>query len=244
MEYTVQGYSQVTVLEYLSRKPVLFFPEAHFANVGIEGTAVVGSGGQQSLDLIAWNDGNKGKFILYSPTFSMKFLELAAGSDLQEKTESFTKSETIEIQSNTIVLNDIPDIGKLLKIYKLEADGKTINSELTINTIDDNTITLMGNNDGWVLVVYEVSISAEIIDIGKSVNKGYYSVLGTSVLYSKEEDKEELYFEFPKVSIHNNFDIKTLNARNPDSYFVLTCEALADEKFNKSLLRIIKRKQG
>ncbi len=242
MEYTVQGYSQITILEYISRQPVLFFPEAHFASLGIQGAAVDEGGGKQNLDLIAWNEGNKGQFILYTATFSMKFLEVAAGSDLQEKEEFFTRTETIEIEDNTITLEDTPNTDNLLKIYKLEADGKAINSELTIDSISDNIITLSGSNSGWVLVVYETSINAEVLNIGKSINKGYYTIIGSSTLYSKEEEQSELYFEFPKVSIRNNFDIKALNSGDLESYYTLTCEALADEKFNRSLLRIIKRK--
>jgi hypothetical protein len=243
MEYVIQGYSQVTILEHTTKTPVLFFPEAYFTNIQLESKNKIGSGGQQGLDLIGWGTESEGKFLIYSPIFSMKFLELMSGSDLKNMEYSFIETELQEINNNTITLLNLPDTESDIEVYQLNSSGKQIMGQIIISNIDGKEILLDGNSDGWALIIYRIKEEVEIIDVGKIINKGYYSIVGNVQIYDNiSAESQLLRFEFPKVIINNNFNIKVLNSRNPEEIFTLHCHALVEEKIDKSLLRIIKRK--
>jgi len=244
-EYLIQGYSQISILEYVTKKPVLYFPEAHVANIQVESNSRIGSGGKQNLDLIGWNTEGDGQFVILSPIFSMKFLEIAAGSEIKERSHIFMEMETQMIENNEIILVNIPAENKEIKVYQLNSSGKLILDEIDIANINENTLELNGNHSGWALIFYYIEDTVELLDIGKFVNKGYYSVIGNFEIYNNvSAEKEILRFEFPKVLINNSFNVKLMNNRNPEEVYMLQCQALLEEEINKSLLRIIRRVEG
>ena len=243
MEHSIQGYSQVTILEYVNKTPILFFPQAFFTSIDMKGESRIGSGGQQGLDLIGWNTENNGTFLIHTPMFTMKLLEVIAGTKVKEINESFMEVEVSEIDNNTITLLNTPFRADLMQIYQLDSTGKFISNSIAIGSVDDTVVTLNGNYDGWALVTYYIQEEIDLLEIGKFNDEGYYTIIGSLEMYNKLTTiTETLRFEFPKVIINNSFDIKTLNNRNPDEVFTLNCQALIEDKMNKSLLRIIKRK--
>lgn len=244
-EYLIQGYSQISILEYTTKKPILYFPEAHVANMKIESSSRIGSGGQQGLDLIGWNSQADGQFLILSPIFSMKFLEIAAGSEIKEQSHIYMEMETHLIENNTIALTNVPVENTEIKVYQLNSSGKLILNEISIDNVDSNIVELTGEHSNWALILYYVQDNVELLDIGKFVNKGYYSIIGNFEIYNNiSAEKELLKFEFPKVLINNSFNVKVLNNRNPEEVYILQCQALLEETINKSLLRIIRRIEG
>jgi len=246
LEYSIQGDSQIVIMEYQTKKPLLYLPEGHMTHIEIENDARVSSGGEQGLSLLGWNRNASDGFIVYTPLFSMKFLELASGTVLEDASGNITEIETVEMNSNkTVSLNYNIDITKPYYVYQLNSSGRNMTNLLEIDNVVDNVITLKNNASNWVLVVYQTIGNIERLDIGKFINKGFYSMSGTTEVYNRNDSsKELLYFEFPKISIEHSFNIKILNNTDTGQVFSMRCQALVEESINKSLIRIIKRKQG
>jgi hypothetical protein len=243
VEYTIQGYSEITLLKYSDRLPLLYFPEAHLVDASVEMREFMSRGGQQHLPLSGWSTMADGNFILYSPSFSMKFLEVIAGSDLVEGKDYVERVERVEIVNNELILSETPTLDMSITINHLDSSGKIIGELLSMDSIEGNTIVLSGQYDGWALIAYYIHETVQKIDIGNVVNKGYYTVIGKAELYQNNStiDNEFLYFEIPKIIINHSFSINILNSRNPEQVFGLNCTAMKDAGINGNLLRLTKR---
>ena len=241
MEYVVQGNSELVILNYETKEPVLYLPEAHLTHIDIEGDYRTTSGGTQGLDLLGWNRAAGDTFVIYTPLLSMKLLELSSGSQLQVNNNQLTTEvEQIEINNSATFETTYPP--ESIKVYQLNQSGYSILSKLVVDNIDEATVTLSSTTDGWLLVIYETISNIEELAIGKFINKGFFTIIGEVDIYNRNDaTKEQLKFEFPKVNIVNSFNVKVLNNIDTGQVFTMQCQALVEDSIDKSLIRIIKR---
>lgn len=245
MEYAIKGKTRVVFLDYQTKTPILYLPNVFMGHVEVEGVHRTTSGGEQGLDFLGWNRNAGDSFILYTSLFSMKFLEMTAGSLLEEKQEIIKEIQHFELNEATdeIELDYTPLKIEKTFVYQLNSSGRYIEKQININTISDNNLTLEENVDHSVVVIYDTLANVEKVDIGKFLNKGFISIVGDTDIYNRDTgEKEKLYFEFPKININNSFNVKMLNSdEQMNQMFTMECQALVEEKIGKSLVRIIKR---
>jgi hypothetical protein len=239
MEHGIRGFSDVVISKYKDREPVLYLSEVVFTNIVTEGDYKVASGGQDGFDLLGWNTSSKSQFIIKTPVFSMNFLEMSAGGELQKQETLIHEVETIELDdTDTFDLSYLPVLTEVFKIYLMDKTSRIIVQEIEMKEIDEKTITLKSSYNNWIMIIYTYEKEAEIVNIGKFINKGFYTLYGKTTLTSLSTSSESvLYFHFPKVEIIHSFDLKMLNSSSPNQFFNIHCNAIKEDG---SLVRLIK----
>lgn len=245
MEFGIRGASNVLLLSLATNEPVMFLPQITFSHLNMEGNFVPSTGGRQGMNLVAWNENSQANFRIRTPIFSMKFLKISSGSSLSNKEIFVHEIESLEIdEDNKVKLKFIPSDKKSFFIFELNVSGQQIVKKLleTDYSIDEDVITITASlASDWVLVYYYHKTLLEIVEIGKSVNSGYYSLIGETTIYNQNTTEEELLkFQFPKIEIQYQFDLQMLNAENPDQFFAMDCAALVDNPEDMILLRLMK----
>lgn len=245
MEFGIHGNASILLLEASTSTPVLYLPEVLFSNIHLEGVYTKASGGEQNMQLLGWNDSAAADFLINTPVFSMKFLELAAGSSLQTTTEPIYQIDILELDTeNKAELNFQPLATKPFFVFELNVSGRQVVDNIVEAdfTLNDQEITIDKDIAGdWILVYYYYTSEIEKVKIGKFINQGYFKILGQTIIYNQDTGEEEvLKFEFPRVNIRHQFNINMLNANNPEQVFTMFCTAIADDSKDKMLAKIFK----
>lgn len=230
LEYGTRGCSNVVIADYKTKTPILYLSEALFSSIDSEGEYKVSTGGEQGMSLLGWNTESSTQFVVQTPVFSMKFLEMAAGARREIKQDSVVNMETIEGDGTTeIELEYVPD-ASFIKVFKLNNSGGFIVSSLTVESVDEKVLTLNEAQSGWVLVLYKHDADIDQVNIGKFINSGFYCIYGKLEIYDQNQAVSDiLYFEFPKVEIKYSFNLKMLNSNSPNQLFSIYCNALKEE---------------
>jgi len=246
LEYTIQGDIKVLLSDYSNGQPVLFLPKAYMSHIKVDTKPVVSQGGEQNISMLGWSDKQNDTFLLQSSLFSMKFLELAVGSQLLKENTRIAETETIQvINSDVVNLSYMPVPNLKIHAFLLNNTGSFLNEQLDIIAVNGQEIQFSKNISGWVLIKYLTEQNVEVLNIGKFANKGFYQLLGEVDIYNKETaELEILKFEFFKVAIHNHFNLKMISNNNLNQLFTIHCQAMGEEKFNKAIMRLIKREEG
>jgi len=242
MEFGIHGNANLVLLDHTS-KPVLFLPQVLFSNIDFQGAYVDASGGQQNMQLMGWSESATANFAIHTPIFSMRLLEIASGSLLNRVSQTVHSIDIIELDlENKGKLDFLPLDNKPFFVFELNPSGKQVASEIQSDdySMDDKEITITKQLAGdWILVYYYYTSEVDMVEIGKFMNKGYFTIVGETVVHNKETGEEVLLkFEFPKVSIKNHFDLDMLNANNPDQVFIIVCSAVVEGSKDKVLARI------
>ncbi len=246
MEFGVQGLSNVMLLDYVTKSPILFLKEVLFTNIGLVGDLVKQKGGEQGLNLMAWNNKSDATFTIHTPIFSMKFLEVSAGADFYQKEQIVAEVELLEVEDDKATLKYEPIESKEFFIYEMDKSARNMLDQVIDYDLDGQDIILETSiSNEWILVFYYHKDQYNINNIGKFINRGFYTLVGTATLYNQNEAKEEeLKFEFPKVQINQQFNLQMLNSKNPNQIFSIECTALIESTNDKTLLRLMTRDEG
>ncbi|MFA6711176.1 MAG: hypothetical protein WCS33_00470 [Candidatus Caldatribacteriota bacterium] len=245
MEFGIRGASNVLLSKYGNKEPILFLPEITFTDINLEGEFVPSKGGQQGMNLIAWNENAEATFRIRTPIFSMEFLEITAGSELVTKETFIHEIQVLQLdEDNKAKLKSSPSNKRPIFVFELNVSGRQITNKITEKNyvIDGDEITVTTSLTGdWILVYYYHKTSIQIVEIGKFVNMGYLSLLGETEIYNQDSGNTEfLKFDFPKIEIRQQFNLQMLNATNPDQFFFMDCVALIENPEDKVLLRLMK----
>ena len=248
--YGVHNVGNVLILEYMTKKPVLYLPEVTFSGIDLENEFKHESGGHQGMSLIGWNAAPDAKFTIQTPVLSMKFLELAAAGDIESNTSLLHEVEVLDLDSNHAAkLSFEPSQSNPIYVFAVDTSGRQILQEITVYSLSTDNgkhyITLSNPvASGLIMIFYYTTDTADVLNLGPEVNKGYYTLIGETGIYNEQTaNEEQLKFQFPKVQIIQSFNLKMLNAKSPNQMFAIICHALKDEK-EKVLFKLMKRVEG
>ena len=241
MEYAIEGYSSLVVSKYKTEKKVLYLPQAFLSNIHYETDSRYSTGGKQGLNLMAFQHGGDTEFIINVPTFSIKFLEMAAGSQIHNNTKDVQQMQNLQVNQGIITLDYVPKDENIdnIKVYQLNKSGQYVIEEVVVNNITGNEVEVVAND--YVLAIYLTTADVHELAVGKVVNQGYYIIQGQTEIHDAiTSTTDYLYFTLPKVAFSPGLDLRMLNSRVPEQMFRLYCKALADDKGN--LIYLYKRR--
>lgn len=242
MEYLIKNMANILLLDYETKEPLLFIPEALFSNINLSGELKSSRGGTEGLTLISWNSGASVSFLLQTPILSMEFLEISTKGKLNKGKFLTHEIEVIELDSEGRgELKYTPSEEKDIYIFSLDKSGRFIKKPIFHYDLEENILKDLQPKADWFLVFYYHKAFCQKLDIGKTMMSGYYSIIGNVNIYNKETSETEVFkFEFPKINIEQLIDLNLLNSSNPNQRFNLQCQALVENEKDKVLLRLVK----
>ncbi len=249
-EFLLQSSSNCILIDKKTNEPVLYIPQANFSQIAIDKNYVAAKGGRQQFPrIIGWDYSGDGSFIVTSSSFSLAFLEVAAGGLKRIEEDFYYNMETYTPQGydNPKKLEREQIDEDSIKVYWLNSSGKQISGICNDYSFDpyENELTIdnpiLGHD---VLVFYQNKANIESLYFGNFKKDNVYSLVGNFEIYNENtSEKEILFFEFPKIQILHTLDLRILNSDNPDQVYGIKCQAFVDTQ-KGVILKLMRRVEG
>ena len=237
--YGIRDILDVTILDYTTKKPVMYLTSLKSSNLESKSETVYARGGRGNPKLIGWDSSRDETFKFQDALISPEGLALLFGSTLSEGALTVTKTETLVVnEDNEITLSHTPlGTNGADKFFFISEDGTSLGEEqvyaATAATgkyqITGSTVTFFTDVPEGTFIVakykYTSAATTKTISIDAQLFPKTYTIIGEAFFRLETGVDVPCEFVIHKGKIMPDNTITLANTGDP-SVFDFTVDAL------------------
>lgn len=228
----------MTFVNYKTKKPFLFVDYANTSSNELTGETVYAYGGKGHPKKVAFTGDKAGTLTIETQMQTPKLWELITGGQ-KSNTAEIMKHVKAKVSETTITLDD----GVTLtdgKVWVYDANDANMNTEITVDSVSANTITVSGAEEITDVDVFYITSASDVYNISiKSTSfPSAFTVYGDTYMKTTDDDVLPYLFKAYKVVPQSNMSLSFANSGDPGT-ITITCDIMADDDGNMMDLTLL-----
>lgn len=231
-------------VSYKTKKPFLVVDYANVSSQELTGENVFAYGGKGHPKKITFSGEKAGTLTIETQIQTPKLWELMTGGTVSKTAEVMKRVKTQVGATNTITL----DTGVVLKkenVWVYLASDANLETEITVTSVSDNTITVQEQAEGTEVVVFYLTTKNNVYNINiKSTNfPSAFIVYGDTVMKTTDDDVLPYLFKAYKAVPQANMSLSFSNTGDPGTV-TITCDLMVDDDGNMIDLTLLEEEDS
>jgi hypothetical protein len=242
--FGMKEVAQVTLFDYVTQRPALFFDTLKMSNLELAGETVYATGGQGANRLIGWDYNKTATFSMQDSLLSMQSLAALSGDTVKTGVTVLRGREVLvavlDGTGTKVTMSQAPNATGLYVVKT--TDGVLHLGDVTPTTVTGMDISFDASDVavGEQVIVYfqyNSTVDAKTVQISASKFPGYYTVVGNTLVRGENGKDTGAQIVIYKAKLQPTFTL-TMDAENV-SVFDFNLEVFKDEK-SDAMVDIIK----